>query len=167
MNYNLPKTEYLQSFLMPESEPMSVVMEVLSVKQVVTERPKDYDKYIMSSTHAGNVGMREIGEDASETLLVCALSTKNEINALHKVFAGSLNTTVAHPREIFRTAILNNAASIIIYHNHPSGDCSPSEADLSFTRRLVEAGDILGINVIDHIIVSRDGYLSLREENMM
>lgn len=122
---------------------------------------------MISSTYAGNFGIREIGDEANEVVLVVVLNTKNEINAIHRTFSGSLNTTVAHPREIFRTAILNNGARIMLYHNHPSGNTEPSKADIDFTRRLLEAGAVLGIDVVDHIIVTNSEYLSLREENII
>lgn len=141
------------------------VYEVVRVEQVLMERPAGYTSTIVSSTSAGNMGVKEIGNDASEVVLVALLSTKNEINALHRVFTGSLNKSVAHPREIFRSAVLNNAARIIIYHNHPSGDLEPSDADMSFTRRLIQAGELMGIEVIDHIIVNSKEYLSMREES--
>lgn len=143
------------------------ILEVVRVKQVVLERPIDYKTGMISSSYAGNFGIREIGDEANEVVLVVVLNTKNEINAIHRTFAGSLNSSVAHPREIFRTAIMNNSARIMIFHNHPSGNTEPSEADFAFTRRLVDAGEILGIEVIDHIIVTDTEYLSLREQGLM
>ncbi|MCR2397482.1 hypothetical protein NSP33_24575, partial [Salmonella enterica] len=86
-----------------------------------------YETTITSSVLAKQLGIKEIGDEAQEVLLVVALSTKNQINAIHRVFTGSINQSVAHPREIFRSALLNNAARILIYHNHPSGDVLPSE----------------------------------------
>ena len=128
------------------------------------ERPVEYRTGMVSSSYAGNFGIKEIGDEASEVVLVVVLNMKNEINAIHRVFTGSLNTSVAHPREIFRTAIINNGAKIMLFHNHPSGDTEPSEADFAFTRRVVDCGDMLGIEVIDHIIIADNEYLSLREQ---
>lgn len=168
MKYNITMEEYRQENLIDEEQTtLSKVMEVVSMKQIIQETPKNYESHIVSSTHAGNIGIREIGDEASECVLVLCLSTKNKINAMHKVFAGSLNTSVAHPREIYRTAIMNNAARIILYHNHPSGDTEPSEADLSFTRRLADSGDMLGIELLDHFVVTNDEYLSFREHNYL
>ncbi|HSH24720.1 MAG TPA: JAB domain-containing protein [Massilibacterium sp.] len=146
---------------------LETILEVVRVEQVVMERPTEYKTGMISSSYAGNFGIREIGNEASEVVLVVVLNTKNEINAIHRVFTGSLNTSVAHPREIFRTAIMNNGARIMLFHNHPSGDTDPSEADLSFTRRVIDCGEMLGIEVIDHIIVTENDYLSLREHGMM
>ena len=146
---------------------LETILEVVRVEQVVMERPTEYKTGMISSSYAGEFGIREIGNEASEVVLVAVLNTKNEINAIHRVFTGSLNSSVAHPREIFRTAIINNGARIMLFHNHPSGDTEPSEADFAFTRRVVDCGDMLGIEVIDHIIVTDSNYLSLREQGLM
>lgn len=139
------------------------VTEIVRVKQVISERPVAYETSITSSVLAKQLGIKEIGDEAQEVLLVVALSTKNQINAIHRVFTGSINQSVAHPREIFRSALLNNAARILIYHNHPSGDVLPSEADKQFTKKLFKVGELLGIEVLDHIIVSEDDAFSFRE----
>lgn len=143
------------------------VTEIVRVKQVISERPVSYETTITSSVLAKQLGIKEIGDEAQEVLLVVALSTKNQINAIHRVFTGSINQSVAHPREIFRSALLNNAARILIYHNHPSGDVLPdvlpSEADKQFTKKLFKVGELLGIDVLDHIIVSEDDAFSFRE----
>lgn len=146
---------------------LETILEVVRVKQEVMERPVEYRTGMGSSVYAGNFGIKEIGDEASEVVLVVVLNTKNEINAIHRVFTGSLNTSVAHPREIFRTAIINNGARIMLFHNHPSGNTEPSEADIAFTRRVVDCGDMLGIEVIDHIIIADNEYLSLREQGLM
>ena len=146
---------------------LETILEVVRVEQVVMERPTEYKRGMISSSYAGEFGIREIGNEASEVVLVVVLNTKNQINAIHRVFTGSLNTSVAHPREIFRTAIINNGARIMLFHNHPSGDTDPSEADFAFTRRAVDCGEMLGIEVMDHIIVTENEYLSLREQGLM
>ena len=146
---------------------LETILEVVRVKQEVMERLVEYRTGMVSSSYAGNFGIKEIGDEASEVVLVVVLNMKNEINAIHRVFTGSLNTSVAHPREIFRTAIINNGAKIMLFHNHPSGDTEPSEADFAFTRRVVDCGDMLGIEVIDHIIIADNEYLSLREQGLM
>lgn len=99
-----------------------VVTEIVRVKQIVMERPIQYQDTIASTHEAGRFGATEIGDEAQEVVLVVILDTKNKINAIHRVFTGSLNTSVAHPREIFRSALLNNGARILVYHNHPSGN---------------------------------------------
>ena len=100
----------------------SNITEIVRVKQIVMERPLEYKGGITSTERAGRLGMNEIGDEAQEVVLILILNTKNQINAIHRVFTGSLNSSVAHPREIFRSTILNNGARIILYHNHPSSD---------------------------------------------
>lgn len=90
------------------------------------------------------------------------------LNARHEVMRrilcsrGTLNASLVHPREVFRPAIIASAAAVILVHNHPSGDPEPSEEDIALTGRLVQAGRILGIEVLDHVIVAKRGYVSLR-----
>jgi DNA repair protein RadC len=83
------------------------------------------------------------------------------------ISVGTLNANLVHPREVFESAIKHSAAQIIVAHNHPSGDIEPSEDDLIITKRLVESGKILGIDIIDHIIVSKNSYLSLKEKGVI
>ncbi|MEW9673574.1 RadC family protein [Ammoniphilus sp. 3BR4] len=89
------------------------------------------------------------------------------MTGVEKVSVGSLNSAIVDPREVFKAAILHNAASIIVGHNHPSGDPTPSREDLSVTNRLVEAGKILGIEVLDHLILGEERFQSLKESGMM
>ncbi|ATO39209.1 DNA repair protein RadC (plasmid) [Geobacillus thermodenitrificans] len=92
------------------------------------------------------------------------LNTKNEVVAVHRCHIGSLNSSIVHPREVFKAAILNNSASIIVAHQHPSGDVTPSKEDVEMTRRLAEAGRILGIEVLDHLVINyKAEYTSLKE----
>ncbi len=98
-----------------------------------------------------------------EEFHVVTLDTKNQTIGTHRVSLGSLDQTVVHPREVFRPAIKDAAKSVLLVHNHPSGDPTPSEKDRILTRRLEEAGKTLGIQVLDHIIVARNGAVSLRE----
>lgn len=142
---------------------LEIVKEIVTVKQVVYEKEVEYRTQIVSSESAKQVGIREIGDEAQEVLLVVALNSNNEINAIHRAFKGTLDQSVAHPREIFRTAILNNARRIMIFHNHPSANLTPSPADLHITEILVKAGEILGIELLDHIIVSGENAYSLKE----
>lgn len=99
-----------------------------------------------------------------EMLVVCCLSSKNEPTNISVVSIGSLNSSIVHPREVFKIAIMSNAASIIIGHNHPSADTTPSKEDIDITERIKKAGDIIGIKLLDHIIIGDKNYLSLKEE---
>jgi len=102
-------------------------------------------------------------EEAQEVFGIFVLNIKNKIVAVHEISRGILNSSMVHPREVFKPAILHNAAAIICFHNHPSGDPEPSKDDILITHRLVEAGKIMGIEVFDHIIVGDNGYVSLKE----
>ena len=91
------------------------------------------------------------------------LNTKNRLLSLEEVSKGTLNASIVHPREIYKAAILQSAAGIILSHNHPSGDPEPSREDFDLTTRIKDAGDILGIDVLDHVIIGNERYCSLRE----
>jgi len=106
-------------------------------------------------------------EEAQEVFGILILNIKNKIVAVHEISRGTLNSSVTHPREVFKPAILHNAAAIVCFHNHPSGDPEPSKDDILITHRLVEAGKILGIEVFDHIIVGDNGYVSLKERGVI
>ncbi|MEI5993406.1 RadC family protein [Candidatus Enterococcus mansonii] len=107
-------------------------------------------------------------QDLQQEHLVCLyLNTKNEVIKQETVFKGSLNQSVAHPREIFRSAVKYSAARLILAHNHPSGNPTPSESDIHFTQRMQECGKMMGIDVLDHIIIGEQVYISMREENFL
>ncbi len=97
-----------------------------------------------------------------EVFAVLLLNARHEMMQRVTVSVGSLNASIVSPREVFKPAVLASAASIVLVHNHPSGDPEPSEEDLSITRRLVEVGELLGIAVLDHVIVASRGIVSLR-----
>lgn len=103
--------------------------------------------------------------ESQEMFIVLHLNTKLKIVGHHLVSIGTLDSCTAHPRDIFRAAILNNSHSVILMHNHPSGDTNPSEADIRITRKVKQAGDLLNIEVLDHVIVSPSGdtHRSLQE----
>jgi len=92
------------------------------------------------------------------------LDTKNRILAKKTLFVGSLNKSLVHPREVFKEAFRHGCASIIVVHNHPSGDPTPSSQDISITKRLIEVGELMGIELLDHLVIGTDGYISMREE---
>jgi len=97
-----------------------------------------------------------------------ALNTKNRLLKMVEVSVGSLNASIVHPRELFKDAVKVSAASIVVVHNHPSGDPTPSGADIQLTRRLVKSGDVLGIEVLDHVVIGDGGeHASLRDLGLM
>lgn len=95
------------------------------------------------------------------------VDTKNKPIGLHMISRGSINSAIVGTREVFTAAVLNNAASVILMHNHPSGEPSPSQSDIDLTKRLVHAGEILGIKVLDHIIIGERKYVSLKEKGIL
>lgn len=102
-----------------------------------------------------------------EKLIAVYLDTKNQIIQERVIFIGGLNSSVAHPREIFQQAVRLSAARLIIVHNHPSGQMTPSQNDIRFSQRLIECGELMGIDCLDHLIIGAEGYLSLKEEGLI
>jgi len=101
-----------------------------------------------------------------EHFLVLCLDTRNRLINCKPVSIGSLDTSIVHPREVFKEAVSSSSASVIFVHNHPSGDPEPSKEDVELTKRLAKAGEIIGIDVLDHIIVCDKNYLSLKAKNL-
>ena len=114
-----------------------------------------------------NLLKNEIGNKKKESFYILSLTTRNNLISVDKVSTGTLSASLAHPREVFLPAIKNSASTVIIVHNHPSGDTQPSEDDLDITKRLIEAGKILGIDVVDHIIISKDSFCSFKEKSLL
>jgi DNA repair protein RadC len=109
----------------------------------------------------------ELRKEQREVFLIVLLNARHEITARETVSIGSLNASIVHPREVFKPAIIASAASVVLVHNHPSGDPEPSEEDLSITRRLIEVGELLGIGVLDHVIVASRGVVSFRSRQLL
>ncbi len=109
----------------------------------------------------------KLRELKQEVFMVLCLSSSNKITQERTITKGLLNSSLTHPREVFREAILENAASIILLHNHPSGNVEPSREDIQITKQIVEAGKVIGISVHDHIIIAGDGFTSMVERGLM
>ena len=135
----------------------------LGIRLAIAQATKE--SAIVSSEIAGKIFQSELCDAYQEHLVALFLNTKNEIIKKRTIFKGGLNSAIAHPREIFREAVKCSAAKIILGHNHPSGNLEPSHADIVFTKRMLECGELMGIEVLDHIIVSSDQYLSLKEKD--
>jgi DNA repair protein RadC len=108
-----------------------------------------------------------IKDKAKEHFKLILLNSRNKKIGLSTISIGTLTTSLVHPREVFKDAITHSAASVILAHNHPSGDPEPSEDDLKITRKLVESGKILGVEVIDHIIIGKTNFYSFREKGLI
>jgi DNA repair protein RadC len=111
--------------------------------------------------------VRDLARARREHFVVLLLNARHELQCRETVSIGSLNASIVHPREVFLPAILHSAASVVLVHNHPSGDPEPSEEDLSITRRLVEVGELVGIGVLDHVIVASRGSVSFRTRQLL
>jgi len=125
------------------------------------------DYKIVSPKDAADLLMEEMRYLKKEYLKVILLNTKNVVLTVKDVSVGSLNSSIVHPREVFTYAVRDSSSSIIICHNHPSGDPTPSEEDINITRRLSESGRILGIELLDHIIIGDGTFVSLKEKGII
>lgn len=123
------------------------------------------DRYtIRSPEDAAKYMMDEMRFLSQEHFVALYLNTKNQVLHKQAIFIGSLNASIVHPREVFREALRRSSASIICLHNHPSGDPTPSREDIDVTKRLVECGKLLGIEVLDHLIIGDTKFISLKEK---
>ena len=125
------------------------------------------DKKISSPGDIAEFFIPLLRDELKEKFVVVCLNSANKVTRFEVISVGSLNASVVHPREIFKFAIENSSASIILIHNHPSGNLEPSNEDVSITKKLVEAGKILDIKVLDHIIVGGNSFTSLVERHLM
>ena len=109
----------------------------------------------------------KLAREQREHFVIVLLNARHEVLRVETVSVGSLNASIVHPREVFKPALIHSAASVVLAHNHPSGDPEPSEEDLSITRRLVEVGELLGIAVLDHVILASRGTVSFRSRQLL
>lgn len=136
-------------------------------KEISVNRP-DLVSIIRSPEDAAVVGKEfmRIHEEPEEYMYMLCLNNKNRVTGIFEISHGNVNSSIVGPREVFQKALLANAVSIILIHNHPSGDPSPSNEDINVTKRLTEAGDLLGVKVLDHLIIG-DRYISLKEKGYL
>jgi len=130
----------------------------------LTEMPK---KKITSPRDFFDLFLPVFKEEPVEIFIVAWLSTANRIIGFEKVSVGNLNSSIVDPRSVFRSAIVANSASIIVAHNHPSGNPEPSDEDVAITKKLVESGKVLGVHVFDHLIFAEDSYTSFVERRLI
>jgi DNA repair protein RadC len=138
-----------------------------SVRTDALGQPTTIDTALKTPADCARALMPLLQEEPSEVFGILCLSTKRRVLAYHEVSRGSLDATIVHPREVFKAAILANAAAIVLAHNHPSGDPTPSADDRFLTNRLIAAGELLGVEVLDHIIIGQSRYCSLRESGLL
>ena len=142
---------------MPKAQYQLTKVERVTIKENVSVKaPADIERIMRPL----------IGENEQESFYCISLNTKNRVLAIELVSIGTLNASIVHPREILKKAIALNAASIIISHNHPTGDPTPSREDIEFTRRMHKAGELIGIDLLDHVVIGQDHtqkYVSMKE----
>jgi DNA repair protein RadC len=134
-------------------------------RRMLVESPEERPQ-IRSPADAANLVMTEMGLLEQEQLRVILLDTKNRVLATPTIYKGSLNTSLIRVGELFRDAIRANCASLIVLHNHPSGDPTPSPEDVAVTRQIVEAGKLLDVEVLDHLVIGRQRFVSLKERGL-
>jgi DNA repair protein RadC len=143
---------------------IKAVYETLTVKEEIGDYLRPNTRYTSSSQVYDTFSFLQ--HETKEYFLALHLDGKNRIICVDMVSSGSLNQSIVHPRETFKTALLSSAAAVIFMHNHPTGDPTPSPEDIEITKRLKEAGDILGIRILDHIIIGST-YYSFTERGLL
>jgi DNA repair protein RadC len=139
---------------------IKAVYETITVNDTITDYLKPDTRYTSSSQVYDTFSF--LRQETKEYFIALHLDGKNRVVCVDMVSTGSLNQSIVHPRELYKTALLSSAAAVVLMHNHPTGDPTPSTEDLTITRRLIEAGDVLGVKVLDHIIIG-DTYYSFAE----
>lgn len=145
----------------------SQILALVELAKRINSLNRSNNQKVTSPKDIAEMLMAEMKFLKQEVLKLVMLNTKNIVISIKDIFIGSLNTAVIHPREIYKEAIKNSSASIIICHNHPSGDPTPSKEDVDSTIRLKESGKIIGIDLLDHIIVGNNKYISLKEKGII
>jgi len=135
-------------------------------KRISTTKASETFK-ITSPQDVSALVMEDMRYYKKEYFRIILLDTKNKVIDINTISIGSLNSSIVHPREVFLEAVKKSSASMILIHNHPSGEVQPSREDISITQRLIKAGEIMGIKVLDHIIIGDGNYLSFKEENII
>ncbi len=149
------------------SKACSIVASIELAKRIISDSGHEKRKTIRDGTDVAELLMQEMLYEKREMLIELLLNVKGEVESKIIVSVGELAGTNVHPREVFSPAIRKGAAAVIIAHNHPSGDPTPSDDDILATRRLVEASRIIGIKLVDHVIVGNGTFTSLRAEGVI
>ncbi len=163
-DFTLEELQRIKGIGLAKAVQVKAVLE-LGKRLAVSARPQRIS--VSSPQDVASVLMEEMRYYQKEHFRIVLLNTKNQIISVEEISVGSLNSSIVHPREIFNQPVKKSAAAILLVHNHPSGDPSPSREDLEVTKRLMEAGRILGIQVLDHLIVGDGRYLSFKEEGLL
>ena len=142
-------------------------IEIVDV-QLIRQGELVFSQMNVTSPYVGvDIFRKYLGEKDREHFVLICLNQKNAPTHIQTVHIGDISSAIISPREVFKVAILTNAARIIVAHNHPSGDCNPSNEDIGLTERLVQSGDLLGIPLIDHLIITADNHYSFKQNNLI
>ena len=144
-------------------------LAVFAVKELSKRwlKQKDKPRIVHGPEDAAAYAMEHLAWEKKENFCVMLLNTKNHVIGWHVISIGSLTASVVHPREVFAPAILHHAATVILFHNHPSGEPTPSREDIAVTQRLSKIGTVMDIPVLDHIIISGSNFVSMKEKGFV
>ena len=142
------------------------VIRAVYEKLTIQEGTAEYAANTISDAQTVYALFSFLQQETKEHFIALHLDAKNRILCIDRVSAGTMTNSLIHPREVFKTALLSSAASLLLIHNHPSGDPTPSREDILITEKLKGAGEIMGISVLDHVIIG-DGYVSLKEKGYL
>jgi DNA repair protein RadC len=143
------------------------ILAAFELAKRLADARMEYQGVVNSPSDAAQLVLRELSMADKEHFMIIMLNTKNRVIAKKVISIGHLQASLVHPREMFKEAIRRSSAAVILVHNHPSGDLTPSRDDITTTERLREAGSLLGIDVLDHIIVGDNRYFSFREQGLL
>lgn len=165
LHINLDEVKKLKGIKDVKACQIVAMMELF--KRFRTLKSISNDFKVSSPKDISTLLINEMNNLNQEVLKLILLNTKNIVIGVRDVFKGSLNSSIVHPREIFREAVQRGSANIIICHNHPSGDPTPSKEDINITLRIKQCGDLMGINLLDHVIIGNNNYISLKEKGII
>jgi len=171
--YNLNKLEHLglEELKRECGNDLIKAIKVLSLIEISKRYNKlnnnGYSLFIKSPKDIYNIFFNELSDLKKEKVIGVYLDTKNKIIKKEVLGIGILDSSLIHPRELFKEAIKESAKSVILVHNHPSGDANPSDEDISLTKNLIEAGDLIGINFLDHVIIGKNCFYSFKEDKLV
>lgn len=167
--YQVNEVEQMELLTVKEGEKRVPAkrVDIVSLRMVKETSLLYKDRSIRSPQDAYNLFKQFLGELEREYFVLMCLDVKNQPTVINVCHIGSLNASIVHPREIMKTAVLSNAASILVMHNHPSGQPEPSREDIDVTKRLAEASRIIGIELVDHLVIGENSFVSLKEKGYL
>lgn len=143
------------------------IIAAVELGKRISLQGSDFKPAIRSPEDVSNLVMEEMRILDREHFKALLLNTKNQVISCETISIGNLNSSLVHPRELFKVAVKRSAAALILLHNHPSGDPTPSRDDIKITKRLIEAGEIMGIGILDHVIIGNKIFISMKEQGLI